>query len=132
MGTTYEVALGPAAIRAIRDLPQRYRLMLAAALRDELDAGPNSVNAYKFDHRNAQYMATPLSFNAYVAVHRQLTDLELLRLSRQAGREVAPRGFWVIEFCSAIPALAAQWREQALPYLEINGAYLPAGSHRQE
>jgi hypothetical protein len=131
MHTTYEVALGPAAIRAIRDLPHQYRLMLAAALRDELDAGPNSVNAYKFDHGNAQYLATPLSFNAYVAVHRQLTDLELARLSRQAGREVAPRGFWVIEFCSAIPTLVTHWREQALPYLEISGAYLPAGSlHR--
>lgn len=95
--------------------------MLAAALRDELDAGPNSVGAYKFDYGKTQYLATPLSFNAYVALHRQLTDEELVQLARQARRQVAPRGFWVIQFCSAVPSLAAQWREHALPDIELWG-----------
>jgi hypothetical protein len=118
MRATYEVLLGPEALRAVRDLPDQQRVMLAAALREELGAaGPNSASEYRFDHGNSQYLATPLSFNALVAIHRLLTEGELAQLSRQMGRRVAPRGFWVIRFCSAVPSLAALWREYSLPHL---------------
>jgi hypothetical protein len=116
MRATYEVVLGPEAIRQSRDLPDQHRLMLAAALRKELGAaGPNSASKHKFDHGNAQYLAIPLSFNALVAIYRPLTDRELAQLSRQEGRRTAPCGFWVIKFCSAVPSLAALWREYSLP-----------------
>jgi hypothetical protein len=116
MRATYEVVLGPEAIRQARDLPDQHRRMLAAALEEELGAaGPNSASEYKFDHGKAQYLAIPLSFNALVAIYRPLTDRELARLSQQQGRRMAPCGFWVIEFCSAVPSLAALWRKYSLP-----------------
>jgi hypothetical protein len=117
MEVTHEVILGPEALRAVRDLPDQQRLMLAAALRKELGvAGPNSARAFEFDHGNSQYLATPLSFNALVAIHRPLTEEELAQLARQEGRLTAARGFWIIKFCSAVPTLAALWRESPPPY----------------
>jgi hypothetical protein len=111
MHAKYEVVLGSEAIRAIRDLPRPSRRELRSALAKELVDGPNAHSEHEFDYGKARYLVTPLSFNAYLALHRPLTGEELARLSEQLGRMVAPHGFYVIAFCSAVPALVARLRD---------------------
>jgi hypothetical protein len=104
MRATYEVVLGPEAVRAVRDLPYPDRRKLSRALRSELVDGPNAVSEYRFDYGKAQYTATPLSFKAYAVVHRPLTRDELARLSREQGRPARGCGFYVIEIRSGVSA----------------------------
>jgi hypothetical protein len=104
MGTTYEVVLGPAAIRTIRDFPYPDRRKLDRVLRSELVGGPNAASEYKFPYAKAEYTATPLSFKAYTAVHRPMTRAELGRLSEERGRPASRRGFYVIEIRSGVSA----------------------------
>ena len=104
MSATYEVVLGPEAIRAVRDLPYLDRRKLGRALRSELVDGPNAASEYMFDYGKAQYTATPLSFKAYTAIHRPLTGGELARLSQEQGRPAHGRGFYVIEIRSGVSA----------------------------
>ena len=115
MNTTYEVVLGPAAIQAIRNLRNLAdRSRLANALRQELSDGPNAANELRFDCEGKPqvepiiavpncviYTATPLSFRAYTAVHRAMTEAELLRLSREQDRAVAHLGFLVFDLLRA-------------------------------
>lgn len=113
-GDAYEVVLGPAAIRAVLNLPDPGdRKLLAAALRTELINGPNAQYEYTFesDIRNysdrgagpkpVTYKAIPLSFAAYTAVHRSLTVAELRRLKREQGRSGPGRGFYVVDILAA-------------------------------
>lgn len=104
----YEVALGPAAIRALETLPGLSdQKELVGALRTELMNGPNAHNEYRFDSAGAYddpggtvrvvYTATPLSFAGYIAVHRRMTREELRRLRRERRRRTAVRGFYVID-----------------------------------
>ena len=106
----YEVTLGPAAIRVV--LGMRDRKELADALRTELVDGPNADKELSFDSDgNAQtdpglpsgmvYTATPLSFDGYTALHRPMNGNELARLSREQGRPVSERGFYVFDILSA-------------------------------
>jgi hypothetical protein len=111
MNSTYEVILGPAAIqvfRALRTAAERRKL--AAALRQELLNGPNARTEIRFDPDGKPraeadpdvpgevvYTASPLSFRAYTAVHRPMTEAELVRLSREQRREVASLGFHVLD-----------------------------------
>jgi hypothetical protein len=106
INSAYEVTLGPAAIRTIRNLPYQHRIILARVLGTELEDGPNADKELKLDCGSAQYTATPLSFKAYTAVHRHMTAGELGRLSRKQGRPVAALGFYVIEIRSAESAFA--------------------------
>ena len=46
---------------------------------------------------NGVYTGTPLSFGAYVALHRPMTKEELRRLKREQGRRVAIQGFYVVD-----------------------------------
>jgi hypothetical protein len=108
MSATYEVVLGPEAIRVIRDLPYPDRRKIGDALRSELVDGPNASSEYRFDYGKAQYTATPLSFKAHTAVHRPLTRSELARLSREQRRPVGERGFYVIEIRSGVSAFTRQ------------------------
>lgn len=113
MRATYEVTLGPSAIRVVLGLPSlQDRKELADALRTELVDGPNADKELRFDSDgNAQtdprvpsrvvYTATPLSFDAYTALHRPMTGGELSRLRREKGRPVAGRGFYVLDILSA-------------------------------
>ena len=115
----YEVTLGPAAIRVVLGLKDRKEL--ADALRTELVNGPNADKEVRFDSDfNAQtnprvlsgvvYTATPLSFDAYTALHRPMTPAELARLSREQGRPVADRGFYVLDILSAESGFASRPR----------------------
>jgi hypothetical protein len=104
MRATYEVVLGPEAIRVIRDLPYPDRRKLGRALRSELVYGPNAASEYRFDYGKAQYTATPLSFKAHTAVHRPLTRGELARLSREQSRPVRDCGFYVVEIRAGVSA----------------------------
>jgi hypothetical protein len=108
MSTKYEVVLGPAAIRTVLSLPEPERKELADALRTELLNGPNAGKVAWFDADmrvcdgtcgpgDVVYTGTPLSFGAYVALHRSMTAEELKRLRREQGRRVAGQGFYVLD-----------------------------------
>jgi len=111
----YEVALGPAAIRTVRSLlDQDDQDELDYALRAELMDGPNADKELRFDSAgNARvyidpgvpssvvYTATPLSFDAYTAVHRPMTADELTRVSKEQGRQTAGCGFYVVDILPA-------------------------------
>lgn len=108
MSTKYEVVPAPAAIRTILGLSDPERKELADALRTELLDGPNADKEARFDAdmrpcdqacgpNDVVYTGTPLSFGAYVAVHRPMTKEELERLRREQGRRVAGRGFYVLD-----------------------------------
>jgi hypothetical protein len=115
MAATYEVTLGPAAVRAMRSLRDPHdQKELADALRTELADGPNAGKEVRCDcYGNVQaavepctlrgviYTATPLSFNAYTAFHRPMTTGELRRLMREQRRPAAERGFHVIDILAA-------------------------------
>ena len=117
MSTKYEVVLGPAAIRTVVCLPDRERKELAEALRTELLDGPNADKVARFDADmrpcgpdDAVYMGTPLSFGAYVALHRPMTNAELKRLRREQGRRVAVKGFYVPDILHPAAAFAREPR----------------------
>lgn len=106
----YEVVLGPAAMRAILGVRNSEgRDQIADALRKELLNGPNADKEYRFDSdgsgvpstgRDAPsvvYTATPLTFNAYVAIHRPMTGQELSLLRRERGDPVTNHGFYVLD-----------------------------------
>ena len=101
MSTKYEVVLGPAAIRTVLGLPDPERKELADALRTELLDGPNADEEARFDGPdNVVYRGTPLSFDAYVALHRPMTKEELKRLRREQGRGWPPRASLCRIFCT--------------------------------
>jgi hypothetical protein len=105
MDTRYELVLAPAAIRALLTLSDPARKELAAALGTELLNGPNARKEAFYDgdlrtcrRERAVYTATPLSYGAFVAVHRPLTGQELARLRREKGRRrVAAQGVHVLD-----------------------------------
>jgi hypothetical protein len=109
MGVTYEVVLGPEAILAIRNLQYQDRRRLGQVLQSELVNGPNMASEYRFHYGKFQYTATPLSFKAYTAVHRPLTQSELGRLTQEQDRPVHDRGFYVIEIRSGVTAFTRRW-----------------------
>lgn len=99
LSCAYEVVLGPAASRSIDALSDPDdRDVLARVLQTELVAGPNADSEIRFDRTGQPvsgqaedtavvvYTATPLSFRAYTAVHRELTKDELDRLAEEQGR----------------------------------------------
>jgi len=96
--------MGPAAIRAVLGLGRRDRAALAAALRTELEDGPNASAEVWIDADMGagacRYKGTPLTFGAYVAIHRPMTDDELHRLAQEDRRHVAATGFYVLELLS--------------------------------
>jgi hypothetical protein len=110
----YEVALGPAAIRARESLfdPADWD-DLEYALRTELVDGPNAgkessfdregqpVSEHSADSGDVVYTATPLSFQAYTVVHRALTKDELDRLAEEQGRSTHDCGRYVIDILPA-------------------------------
>jgi hypothetical protein len=116
----YVVTLGPAAIRALRNLVEPSdRKMLADALRTELFKGPNSDNAVELKHSSsgvdltdpdmpgdAAYSATPLSIGGYIAIHRPMTEEELKRVARQQVRPVEAHGFYVVDILPADSAFS--------------------------
>jgi hypothetical protein len=100
--------LGPAAIRTVLSLADRERKELAVALGTELLDGPNADKVARFDGdmracdqtcgpNDVVYTGTPLSFGAYVALHRPMTKEELQRLRREQRRRVAAKGFYVLD-----------------------------------
>ena len=114
MSARYEVVLGPAAIRTVLGLPDAERKELADALGTELVDGPNADKEARFDADlracgpdDVVYTGTPLTFDAYVAIHRPLGREELKRLRREQGRRVAARGFFVPEILHPQAAFAS-------------------------
>jgi hypothetical protein len=110
----YEVALGPAAIRAIEGLSDPAdRDDLEYALQTELVDGPNAGQEAHFDREglplaehsvdsgDVAYTGTPLSFRAYTAVHRALTKDELDRLADEQDRSTHDRGRYVVDILAA-------------------------------
>jgi hypothetical protein len=98
--STYAVVLQRAALRIINSLSEQDRDELCDALLSELRNGPNADKEVRFnpgnwgdvppvDTKEQVYTATPLSFGAYTAVHRPLTDAEmdLLRTQNSAAEE---------------------------------------------
>jgi hypothetical protein len=105
MDTRYELVLAPAAVRALLSLSDLARMELAGVLGTELLNGPNARKEAFYDadlracrRERAVYTATPLSYNAFVAVHRPLTGDELARLRREKGRRRSmDLGFHVLD-----------------------------------
>ena len=105
MDTRYELVLAPAAVRALLSLSDPARKELAAALGAELLNGPNARKEAFYDgelracrRERAVYTATPLSYAAFVAVHRPLSADELARLRREKRRRRASaQGFHVLD-----------------------------------
>ena len=94
MDTRYELVLAPAAVRALLSLSDPARMELAGVLGTELLNGPNARKEAFYDvdlracrRERAVYTATPLSYDAFVAVHRPLSEDELATLVH---REIAP------------------------------------------
>ncbi|MET9292599.1 hypothetical protein [Streptomyces sp. NPDC003077] len=101
MSERYEVILGFAARQVLYGLPsQADREGLADALEEELDDGPNRDAELTIDRYNG-YVATPLSFEGYTAVHRPLTQAECKRYADQAEREIAEKVFLVVDILKA-------------------------------
>ena len=99
----YEIALAAPALTYIQSLPSRSRAELAHCLQTELVGGPNEHLKYLFDWDDGQhyYAALPLSYNAVVAVFRELTTVELDRLRKERRiRGPMQTGFLVIDFLS--------------------------------
>lgn len=119
MDGSYEMTLGPAAIRAVLSLRLwQDRKDLAEALRTELANGPNADKEYKFDLYETRkpyvdpaapdppvYTATPLSFGAYIAIHRPMSKEELKRLRKQQGHS-ASRGFYMLDILTGDSGIA--------------------------
>lgn len=117
---TYEVTLGPAAIRAIRNVVEHgYRKVLADALRTELADGPNAGKEIELRFSpddvslpdpdtpdSAAYKATPLSIGGYIVIHRPMTWEELKQLQREQARPVAAHGFYVVDILPADSAFS--------------------------
>ena len=112
--TKYEVVPAPAAIRTILGLSDPERKELADALRTELLDGPNADKEARFDAdmrpcgqacgpHDVVYTGTPLSFGAYVAVHRPMTKEELERLRRNRAASLPGRGFYVLDILPPAP-----------------------------
>jgi hypothetical protein len=117
VSATYEVTLGPAAVRTVQSLWDPHdQNELAIALRTELREGPNADKElelkFPFDGDfqgdvsplvpgGVAYTATPLSFNGCTAFHRPMTEEELQRLGREQSRAVADHGCFVIDILSA-------------------------------
>jgi hypothetical protein len=110
----YEVVLGPATIRIIEGLFDPVdRADLEQALQTELIDGPNADKESNFDGEGlpmsersmdsgeVAYTATPLSFQAYTAVHRALTKDELDRLAEEQYRSTHDCGRYVIDILAA-------------------------------
>ena len=105
MDMKYELVLAPAAVRALLSLRDPARMELAVVLGTELLNGPNARKEAFYDadlracrRERAVYTATPLSYDAFVAVHRPLSEDELARLRREKGRRRAlAQGFHVLD-----------------------------------
>jgi hypothetical protein len=97
---SYELILGPVAARTLESLPEPEQRELAAALREELTAGPNARAEYRFECKGVLYTATPLSFKALTAVHRPLDQAELERVAQKQHRPARDTGSFVIEIRS--------------------------------
>jgi hypothetical protein len=105
MDTRYELVLAPAAVRALLSLSDPARRELAGVLGTELLHGPNARKEAFYDadlracrRERAVYTATPLSYDAFVAVHRPLAEDELARLRRERRRRRAlAQGFHVLD-----------------------------------
>ncbi len=105
MDTRYELVLAPAAVRALLSLSDPARMELAGVLGTELLNGPNARKEAFYDadlracrRERAVYTATPLSYDAFVAVHRPLAEDELARLRREKRRRRAlAQGFHVLD-----------------------------------
>jgi len=105
MDTRYELVLAPAAVRALLSLSDPARMELAGVLGTELLNGPNARKEAFYDadlracrRERAVYTATPLSYDAFVAVHRPLSADELARLRRERRRRRAlAQGFHVLD-----------------------------------
>lgn len=96
----YEVILGPAARALFLELRRREdRTLLANALRSELGDPPSDLQTqFTVDRKN--YNAVPLSFNGIMAVYRNMTPAELIRIAhrREGG---ARHGVYVIDLLRA-------------------------------
>jgi hypothetical protein len=111
----YVVKLAPAAERIIRALDPHDQQGLDRVLAEELADGPNADKEIRFDSDGGAYVyagnddadggvgytATPLSFKAYTAIHRPMTEAELSRVSWEQGDPAAERGFYVFEILPA-------------------------------
>ena len=105
MDMRYELVLAPAAVRAVLSLRDPARMELAVVIGTELLNGPNARKEAFYDadlracrRERAVYTATPLSYDAFVAVHRPLSADELARLRREKGRRrTFAGGFHVLD-----------------------------------
>ena len=111
---TYMVKLAPAAERIFRSLEPYDQRGLDRVLAAELADGPNADKEVRFNadgdaqwyadydaDGRACYTATPLSFKAYTAIHRPMTEDELSRAGLEEGHPPAERGFYVFEILAA-------------------------------
>jgi hypothetical protein len=110
----YIVKLAPAAERFVRTLEPCDRQGLDRALAAELINGPNADKEVRFDADGGPpgyadpdltgdatwYTATPLSFKAYTAVHRPMTESELGTVAGKNDRTI-DHGFYVFDILPA-------------------------------
>jgi len=111
---TYEVVLGPAAIRTIQSIGNHPdRAELDGALSTELLNGPNTGKELRFDsdiraYKDSAassggviYTATPLSVSGYTAIHRPLAENEIKQLRGERSSPIADQGFYLIDILPA-------------------------------
>ena len=138
MDGSYEVTLGPAAIRVVLPLDLQDQKDLADALWEELANGPNADKEYKFNLEETrkpyvdpaapdlvEYTATPLSFGGYIAVHRPMTKDELKRLRKEQGHS-ASRGFYVLDILTGDSGIATCKPRATHPVISSPGEWHPA------
>jgi hypothetical protein len=111
----YIVRLAPAVERFFRSLEPPDQQELNRALAEELIDGPNADKEIRFDADGrpgvyadpdlpdgaTYYTATPLSFKAYTAIHRPMTEDELSRTTRAKNDPASDHGFYVFDILSA-------------------------------
>jgi hypothetical protein len=122
----YIVRLAPAAERFFRTLEPFDQQGLDRALAEELIDGPNADKEIRFDADGGSpvysdpdlpgdvtyYIATPLSFKAYTAIHRPMTMDELSRTAEGKSNLASDHGFYVFDI---LPAESAFMRRTAGP-----------------
>lgn len=109
----YTVVLGPAASRFKLSLASVDQLELDQALREELVGGPNAANEVEFDSRGHAppcgngscggqvYITTPLTYRAYLVIHRRLTADELRIASQEHPNTGDDLGLFVLDILTA-------------------------------
>ena len=112
---SYTFVLGPAAKRFMQDLTSLDQRELNQVLEDELVNGPNADKEIRFDSdghappcgkgacADRVYIATLVSYRAYLVIHRPLTAQELGMASQVRPDIANDLGLYILDILAADP-----------------------------